>query len=119
MRSDDQGVPAASAGARVAMRGGAREHWEIIAASGILVGVLATIDTVFIGQAALVLSVAPFVFILLAALVRLTTGIVAFWIGAFLLLALVTRDARCAALAYPALAMMVLLAVQRRREKQA
>jgi hypothetical protein len=93
-----------------------RRHWEVVAAFAILLGVLATIDAGFLKRPALLLSLAPLAFMLVAALVPLTTRIVSIWLLAFAALGLLTRDTTLIGLGYPALIVLVLMSFQRRRQ---
>jgi hypothetical protein len=94
-----------------------RAHREVLLASAILVGVLAAIDSVSLGEPRLVLSLGPLVFVLMAALVPVGRLLAIAWAGVFLLLAALRGDARLAGLAYPALAFLVLLEAKRRSVK--
>jgi hypothetical protein len=92
-----------------------RAHWEVAAAAGILLGVLTIIDLFAIGDPRLLLSLAPLVGLLAAALFRLTPACVAAWVVGFAAVGLASGEARYAGLAYPAAAAALLLFLQRRR----
>jgi hypothetical protein len=85
-----------------------RAHWEVFAAFAILLGVLGVIDTAFVGQAVLLLSLVPLVFLFVAALVPLKKSFVLAWIALLGALALASRDARLLGLGYPALVVLAL-----------
>ncbi len=91
----------------------ARTHWEVLLAVAILFGVLFTIDTFALARPALTLTLAPLAFLVLAALVPLRRSSVVIWVGVFAALALVMADTRIVGLAYPAVALLVLLLLRR------
>ena len=91
----------------------ARAHWEVLAAVGILVGVLLVIDGASIGEPMLLLSFGPLAFLTFAAVFPLTVEAVAAWIAGFVGFALTSRDARHAGLAYPAIALVIPLLIHR------
>jgi hypothetical protein len=93
----------------------ARAHWEVLAAVGILVGVLLVIDGASIRQPVLLLSFGPLAFLTFAAVFPLTAEAVAAWIAGFVGLALTSQDARYAGLAYPAIALVIPLLIHRLR----
>jgi len=90
-------------------------HREVLAATAIFVAVLAVIDAAAFQNASVVLSLLPFLFMVVAALVPLTLRWVAAWIGAVVVPAVISGHARYAGLAYPAILVGVLLMAQRRR----
>jgi hypothetical protein len=90
-----------------------RESWEVAGAAGILLGVLGVIDVFAIGDPQLLLSFGPLVFLLLAAVVKITPGRIAAWAAAFAFAAFVFADERFAGLAYPAAGAAALLVLQR------
>ena len=100
---------------KLALRSRLRDRWELVAAAIIFIGVLAVIDVVWLRQPGLLLSVAPFAFLLVAALVPLRLRWVGAWIGAFILLALATGRWSYAGLTLPALILALLRAMRRVR----
>lgn len=98
-----------------AWRRAARQHWEVLAAAGILTVVLASIDVASIREPALLLSFGPLAFLVCAALVPLTARRLGAWIAAFVLLAVATGEARYAGFAYPAVALALLFLARRWR----
>lgn len=95
------------------------ENLGVVVSAGILVGVLAVIDAGALGDPALALSLLPFVFVFVAAIVPLTPQRVGVWLGGIALLAIVTGNLRYAGLAFPAVVLLVLLLVQRGRRRAA
>jgi hypothetical protein len=87
-----------------------------MAAAAVLILVLSVIDVVSLGAPVLVLSLAPFLFLVLAALVRLTPRRVLLGVIALALVALTTGDRSYLGLAYPAAVLGVLLIVQGRAQ---
>jgi hypothetical protein len=73
------------------------------------------IDVVWLRQPGLLLSVAPFAFLLVAALVPLKPRWVVAWVGGVLLLALATGKWSYTGLTLPALILALLLAMRRVR----
>jgi hypothetical protein len=92
------------------------EHWEVMAAAAVLILVLSVIDVVSLGAPILVLSLVPFLFLVLAALVRLTPQRVLLGVIALALVALATGDRSYLGLAYPAAVLGALLIAQGRAQ---
>jgi hypothetical protein len=90
-----------------------REHWEVLAAAGILVGVLAVIDGAALGQPSLLLSMAPFGFLVYAALFPLTARAIVTWTSVLALAAFWGGVPSYAGLAYPAFGLAIPLALHR------
>ncbi len=95
--------------------GMARRAWEILAASAIFVGVLVVIDAGALHQPELTLSLVPFAFLLVAALVRLSATRVVLWIAGVAVLSVTLRDARYLGLAVPSVLLGLLVLVRDRR----
>jgi hypothetical protein len=96
-----------------------REHWEVFGAAGIFAVVLLVIDAGSLGAPVLGLSLVPLAFLVLAALIPLTIGQVLIWISGILLLAIIEGEPRFVGLAYPAVIVFALLAVERWRARSA
>jgi hypothetical protein len=96
-----------------------RDHWEVFGAAALFVVVLLFIDGGALGAPVLGLSLVPLAFLGLAAMVRLTMGQVFLWISGIVLLAAVEWDARFVGLAYPAVIVLALLAIERWRTRSA
>ena len=92
-----------------------RAHWEVAAAAAILLVVLAVIDVGAVGEPRLVLSLGPLVFLIVAALARLTPTLIVAWSAGWAALAVTSGEPRYAGLAYPAAAAALLLVLQRVR----
>ncbi len=92
-----------------------RASWEVAGAAAILLAVLAIIDVGAAGEPRLVLSFGPLVFLIVAALARLTPTLIVSWGAGWVALAATAGDARYAGLAYPAVAVALLLALHRVR----
>ncbi len=83
----------------------ASNHWEVFAAVAIMILVVAGIDADAVREPRLVLSLAPVVILVVAALTPITVRQVAAWTAASLIAAAVSGDVRYAGLAYPAIAL--------------
>lgn len=95
-----------------------RGQQEVVIAACIFVGVLAVIDAFWLAEPRLVLALVPFVFLLLAALVRLTPRLIGAWIAAIGLLALLSGQYSYAGLAASAGVVLVLVLLQRSRGRR-
>ena len=90
-----------------------KADWEIFAAAGLMVLVLAALDLVSLNTPALVLSLVPFAFPIAAALYPVGWKTIAAWTAACVALAALMGDWRFASLSYSAVVIGILLAVHR------
>ena len=92
-----------------------RAHWEVIAALGIMVFVLAVLDIVVLHSPKLIIASAPVLFLLHAGLRPLSSRMLLGWYAAFVLLAIVLGNADMIVLAYPGVALSAVTWAWRKR----
>jgi len=92
-----------------------RDNWEVLAALGIMIAVLGSLDLGWLRSPLLLLSAVPLLFLMTCAVAGLTWRLVLLWLLSCVALAALLGDWVYAGLGYPAVGGALLLGIQRMR----